>query len=86
MANSVYGSSAPCSRLGFRETNEEACKCYSCFGGRNCSQVVPNCVINVDHRDPTIYEELLFRSGADIVTLIFWYRQMNYFQHDHDLV
>lgn len=69
----------PCSGLGFREANEEACKCYACFGGRDCSQVVPNCVIDVDHGDPTMYEEFWFRSGADTVTLILGYQRMSYF-------
>lgn len=37
----------PCSGQGYLE-NESTCKCYECFGGVDCSQVIGTCVIDLD--------------------------------------
>lgn len=41
------GAALPCSGHGYLE-NESTCKCYECFGGLDCSQVIDTCVIDLD--------------------------------------
>lgn len=72
------GAVLPCSGHGYLE-NESMCKCYECFGGLDCSQVIDTCVIDLDHGDPTMFEEFWFRHGANSVTIILGYQRMSYF-------
>lgn len=51
----IAASSAalPCSGHGYFENappdrSAATCKCYECFGGADCSQVIDTCVINLD--------------------------------------
>lgn len=37
----------PCSGHGYHE-KDSTCKCYECFGGPDCSQVIDTCVIDLD--------------------------------------
>lgn len=74
----------PCSGHGYLEigdtgTQAPICKCHECFGGRDCAEVVPSCVIDLDHGDPTMFEEFWFQNGERSVTVILGYQRMSYF-------
>lgn len=77
-------NSLPCSGHGYMadfdtERSLGICKCYECFGGVDCSQVIDNCVIDLDHGDPTMFEEFWFRNAANTITVILGYQRMSYF-------
>jgi hypothetical protein len=38
----------PCSGHGYLDNAASTCKCYECFGGVDCSQVIDTCVIDLD--------------------------------------
>lgn len=49
LVSQIAASSAvlPCSGHGYLE-NRRTCKCYECYGGVDCSQVIDTCVIDLD--------------------------------------
>ncbi|KAG0565203.1 hypothetical protein KC19_8G172900 [Ceratodon purpureus] len=74
----------PCSGHGYLEIastegSAATCKCYECFGGVDCSQVINTCVIDLDHGDPTMFEDFWFRNGGNSITVILGYQRMSYF-------
>lgn len=58
-------------------TAQPAYKCHACLTGHNCSTVVSNCTINLDHGDPTMFES--FWKGQQSTTVILGWQLMSYF-------
>eukprot|EP01018_Ginkgo_biloba_P009831 Gb_19963 [translate_table: standard] len=54
------------------------CKCHACFTGHNCSSVVNNCIINLDHGDPTMFESFWIKNGQKSTTVILGWQVMSY--------
>ncbi|KAH9531264.1 hypothetical protein CY35_19G029100 [Sphagnum magellanicum] len=60
------------------------CKCHACYGGPDCScQSVPECIIDLDHGDPTMYEAYWLVNGASSTTVIPGWQRMSYFAAAH---
>ncbi|GLJ30972.1 hypothetical protein SUGI_0618300 [Cryptomeria japonica] len=60
-------------------TAQPAYKCHACLTGHNCSTVVSNCIINLDHGDPTMFESFWINKGQESTTVILGWQLMSYF-------
>jgi len=81
------GGHATCSGNGYYVSNSPSvpalsggfCKCHACFTDRNCSILVSDCVLNVDHGDPTMFESFWINTGQKSTTVIMGWQRMSYF-------
>jgi len=87
--------SLPCSGHGHLITSQQqadasrpasaACKCHACYGGSDCSQAVSECIIDLDHGDPTMYEAYWLANGESSTTVIPGWQRMSYFAHSQQV-
>lgn len=78
-----------CSGQGHYEQHEGvnggSCRCYSCFTGSNCSEVVTDCVINFDHGDPKMFEAYWLSNQDATTTVLLGGQKMSYFANTNDI-
>ncbi|KAH9327143.1 hypothetical protein KI387_007321, partial [Taxus chinensis] len=59
---------------------EPPCKCHGCLTGHNCSILLSNSVINLDHGDPTMFESFwINKPWQETTSVILGWQLMSYF-------
>ncbi|KAL0325169.1 UNVERIFIED_CONTAM: Tryptophan aminotransferase-related protein 4 [Sesamum radiatum] len=49
---------------GLIENGKPVCECSACYGGPDCSQLLPNCVADADSGDPLFLEPFWMKNSA----------------------
>ncbi|OIT18974.1 PREDICTED: tryptophan aminotransferase-related protein 4-like [Nicotiana attenuata] len=55
------------------------CECYSCYGGNDCSLLLPNCPADVEGGDPLFLEPFWMQNAASSAVLVAGWHRMSYF-------
>ncbi|KAL0324888.1 UNVERIFIED_CONTAM: Tryptophan aminotransferase-related protein 4 [Sesamum radiatum] len=71
---------------GLIENGKPVCECNACYGGPDCSQLLPNCVADADSGDPLFLEPFWMKnSGRSTVVIPGWHR-MSYDYSDNSYI
>ncbi|KAL0352256.1 UNVERIFIED_CONTAM: Tryptophan aminotransferase-related protein 4 [Sesamum calycinum] len=71
---------------GMIEYGKPVCECNACYGGPDCSQLLPNCVADADSGDPLFLEPFWMKnSGRSTVVIPGWHR-MSYDYSDNSYI
>lgn len=54
------------------------CECNTCFGGPDCSQILPGCVVNVDSGNPYFLEPFWTENAESSAVLLSGWHRMGY--------
>lgn len=71
-----------CSGQGHYEyegVNGGRCRCYACFAGSSCSEIIKDCTVNFDHGDPKMFENYWSSSQNAVSTVLLGGDRMSYF-------
>lgn len=89
MIVATAGGQATCSGHGYYVGNNVSpsqpalnggfCKCHACFTDHNCSTLVSDCVLNLDHGDPTMFESFWIENAQKSAIVILGWQLMSYF-------
>lgn len=60
-----------------------ACHCHACFSGVHCGDLDPDCILNLFHGDPTLFEEYWLSQATEATVIPSW-QGMSYFAHRHN--
>ncbi|KAJ7969769.1 Tryptophan aminotransferase-related protein [Quillaja saponaria] len=62
------------------------CECNQCYGGTDCSQLSPNCVVDADSGDPTFLEPYWVKHAASSSIMVAGWHRMSYEFNDGSLI
>ncbi|CAN4081774.1 unnamed protein product [Withania somnifera] len=62
------------------------CECNTCYGGPDCSFIIPDCSANVDGGDPLMYEPFWMENAENTAVVTSGWHRMAYSFPDHSLL
>ncbi|KAH1260642.1 Tryptophan aminotransferase-related protein 4 [Glycine max] len=62
------------------------CECNMCYGGSDCSQLQPDCMVDADSGDPTFLEPFWVKNAASSAIVIAGWHRMSYEYSDGSLI
>ncbi|CAJ2666275.1 unnamed protein product [Trifolium pratense] len=62
------------------------CECNTCYGGTNCSKLLPHCMVDADSGDPIFLEPYWIKNAARSAVLISGWHRMSYEFSDGSLI
>ncbi|KAG8377299.1 hypothetical protein BUALT_Bualt08G0014800 [Buddleja alternifolia] len=68
------------------QNGKPICECNACFGGPDCSQLLPNCVADADSGDPLFLEPFWMQNSARSTVVIPGWHRMSYDYSDNSYI
>ncbi|XP_029130280.1 tryptophan aminotransferase-related protein 4 isoform X2 [Cajanus cajan] len=62
------------------------CECNMCYGGSDCSQLLPHCMVDADSGDPTFLEPFWMKNAARSAVVVAGWHRMSYEFSDGSLI
>ncbi|XP_027925113.1 tryptophan aminotransferase-related protein 4-like [Vigna unguiculata] len=62
------------------------CECNMCYGGSDCSQLLPDCMVDADSGDPTFLEPFWMKNAASSAVVVAGWHRMSYEYSDGSLI
>ncbi|CAJ1953083.1 unnamed protein product [Sphenostylis stenocarpa] len=62
------------------------CECNMCYGGNDCSQLLPDCMVDADSGDPTFLEPFWMKNAASSAIVVAGWHRMSYDFSDGSLI
>ncbi|XXG56138.1 hypothetical protein AAC387_Pa03g3634 [Persea americana] len=65
--------------IGFGSSQgEPACECYGCYGGSDCSELLPDCPADADSGDPLFLEPFWMQRAESSAVMVSGWHRMSY--------
>ncbi|XP_054816269.1 tryptophan aminotransferase-related protein 4-like [Prosopis cineraria] len=68
------------------DDGKPVCECNACYGGSDCSQLLPDCLVDADSGDPTFLEPFWVKNAANSAVVISGWHRMSYVFSDGSLI
>ncbi|WVZ14641.1 hypothetical protein V8G54_012207 [Vigna mungo] len=62
------------------------CECNMCYGGSDCSELLPDCMVDADSGDPTFLEPFWMKNAASSAVVVAGWHRMSYEYSDGSLI
>ncbi|KAK7380467.1 hypothetical protein VNO78_32978 [Psophocarpus tetragonolobus] len=71
---------------GLLANGKPVCECNMCYGGSDCSQLLPDCMVDADSGNPTFLEPFWVKNAASSAIMIAGWHRLSYEFNDGSLI